>query len=161
MKKIGNNAEFKNATKYALENQFQKWWKSALNNPDLSRLIFYKNIKTIFGMEGYLKIQNFQQRRLIAKLRCSDHALEIEKGRHRKILRQERICKFCGNGEIEDEEHFLIKCRVYYPLKIKYNFDLIFETRIFFTENNLLALGKYLEEAFKARDENIRVNNET
>ena len=159
--KIGNNAEFKNATKYALENQFQAWWKSALNNPDLPRLIFYKDIKTIFGMEGYLKIPNFQQRRLIAKLRCSDHALEIEKGRHRKILRQERLCKFCGNGEIEDEEHFLIKCRVYYPLKIKYNFDLIFETRIFFTENNLLPLGKYLEEAFKVRDENIRMNNQT
>ena len=159
--KIGNNQEFNNATKYALENQFQKWWNSALNDPDLSRLLFYKNIKTFFGMEGYLKIQNFQQRRHITKLRCSDHALEIEKGRHRKTLRQERICTICGNGEVEDEEHFLLKCHVYNSLKLKYNFDHINEAQVFFTENNLLTLGKYLKEAFDAREGKIRGNSET
>ena len=158
--KIGNYEKFKKATKYALENQFQKWWKSALNDPDVSRLLFYKNIKSIFGMEGYLKIQNYQQRRHISKLRCSDHALEIEKGRHRKILRHERICTLCGNGEVEDEEHFLLKCHVYKPLKIKYKLDHINEVQVFFTENNFLTLGKYLKEAFEAREEKIRVNNE-
>ena len=56
-------------------------------------------------------------------LRCSDHALEVEKGRHKGTTRTERICAVCGNGQIEDEEHFLFKCNMYNSLKEKFKID--------------------------------------
>ena len=61
--KIGNHVKFKKATKLSLENGFKKWWKKALDDPSISRLLFYRKIKSEFGMENYLKIPGFQQRR--------------------------------------------------------------------------------------------------
>ena len=36
----------------------------------------------------------------------------IEKGRHLKIDKNERFCKFCPNS-VEDEAHFLISCETF------------------------------------------------
>ena len=115
--KIGNHEKFKKATKYAIEEAYQKYWTNALDDPNLTRLIFYRKIKTNFELESYLDTRSFEQRRVIAKMRCSDHALEIEKGRHKGIPRPERIFTFCRNGQIEDEEHFLFICNMYKLLK--------------------------------------------
>ena len=35
---------------------------------------------------------------------------EIEKGRHKKIPRENRFCTLCQNMEVEDEVHFILKC---------------------------------------------------
>ena len=160
--KIGSHEKFKNATKHALGNGFQKWWKNALNNPDLSRLLFYKKMKSEFGMENYLKIPGFQQRRHISKLRCSDHALEIEKGRHKKgntrTLPHERICTLCKGGQVEDEEHFLIKCDIYNPIRSKYKLEQLKEALNFFNEENINSVGKYLIEAFEMREKIIKTS---
>ena len=154
--KIGNHNKFKKATKYALENGFQNWWKNALNDPDLSRLLFYKKMKSEFGMESYFKISGFQQRRHISKLRCSDHALEIEKGRHKKgntrTQAHERVCTICKNGHVEDEEHFLLKCGAYKSIRKMYKFENFKEASEFFNEENLSTLGKYIIEAFDMRE---------
>ena len=158
--KIENHKIFKKATKTALENGFQKWWETLHNGSGNSRLIFYMKIKSEFRMENYLKILGFQQRRHISKLRCSDHALEIEKGRHVKgktlTPRNERICTFCKNGQVEDEEHFLLKCDVYNSLRREHNFENFIEAHEFFREENLSTLGKYLIEAFEAREKIIK-----
>ena len=110
-------------------------------------------------MENYLKIPGFQQRRHISKLRCSDHVLEIEKGRHKKgntrTLIQERICTLCNNGEVEDEEHFLLKCGIYKSLRTKHKCEHLNDALVFFTEENLKTLGNYLIEAFKVREKAI------
>ena len=176
--KIGNHVKFKKATKLSLENGFKKWWKKALEDPSISRLLFYRKIKSEFGMENYVKIPGFQQRRHISKLRCSDHALEIEKGRHKKgntrTLANERICTLCKNGQVEDEEHFLLKCDAYKSLRTKHKFEhftevLAFfneenlstfehftEVLAFFNEENLSTFAKYLIEAFKTREKIIK-----
>ena len=158
--KIGNHEKFKKATKFAVEIGFQKWWKKSLNDPDVSRLLFYRKIKSEFGMESYLEIPGFEQRRHISKLRCSDHVLEIEKGRHQRgnirTLRSERICTLCKNGQVEDEEHFLIKCGIYNSLRTKYKFEQFTEALVFFSEENLSTLGKYLIEAFITREKIIK-----
>ena len=78
--------------------------------PTLARLIFYKNIKTEFKMESYFDTLGLEHRRAIAKLRCSAHTLEIEKGRHKGIHRLERKCTLCHNGQVEAEVHFLFLC---------------------------------------------------
>ena len=158
--KIENHKTFKKATKTALENGFLKWWETIRDGPGNSRLSFYKKIKSEFGMENYLKIPGFQQRRHISKLRCSDHTLEIEKGRHVKgktpTPRNERICTICNNGQVEDEEHFLLKYDVYNSFRIEHKFENFTEALEFFREENLSTLGKYLIEAFETRKKIIK-----
>ena len=113
-------------------------------------------------MENYLETLGFRQRRHVSKLRGSDHVLEIEKGRHKKgnthSLPQERICTLCNNGQVEDEEHFLLKCVIYNSLRTKYKFEHLNDALAFFTEENLKTLGKYLIKAFEAREKIIKRN---
>ena len=82
-------------------------------NRENSKLRTYKFLKTEIGREPYLKnIKNIQDRILLTKFRLSNHRLMIEKGRHLKIPRKLRYCPFC-HGSIEDEIHFLIKCKCF------------------------------------------------
>ena len=67
----------------------------------------------------YLNIPSFDKRKANAKFRCSDHDLEIEKGRHKKIPREARLCKLCESDEIESEDHFLFTCNFYEDIKSK------------------------------------------
>ena len=87
------NKQFKKATKENISNYYKISWKNKLADPDLIRLKVYQMIKKEFEPSKYLDLPQFELRQIIAKIRCSDHALEIEKGRHRNILRGERICK--------------------------------------------------------------------
>ena len=45
----------------------------------------------------------------------SSHTLAIETGRHAKpkIAKEERTCRYCNLDDVEDEEHFLLKCPLY------------------------------------------------
>ena len=107
-------------------------------------------------MEKYIDTLDFKYRRAITKLKSSDHALEIEKGRHKGKLRSERICKACHNGQVEDEEHFLLSCNIYNDLRTKYNAGHFTLVNDFFNDVNYDTLGKYLVEAFTARDVTLR-----
>ena len=40
----------------------------------------------------------------------------IEKGRHQDINKENRYCPFCP-GIVEDEKHFLFKCKTYEPFR--------------------------------------------
>ena len=51
-----------------------------------------------------------RQRHILAKLRGRTAELRIETGRWRGLERQERICKCCESGEVEDVEHLLMRC---------------------------------------------------
>ena len=52
------------------------------------------------------------QQKLISKFRISDHSLEIETGRYKKVPREQRICQFCDNNNIDDEVHFFFTCEL-------------------------------------------------
>ena len=149
--KIGNHLKFKRQTKIEIDRAYVNHWTIELSKSDLSRLNFYKDIKGEFKMKKYLHLPNMEHRKVIAKIRCSDHHLEIEKGRHKNIPRNERKCRLCSFGEIETEEHFLIKCNAYSTLRTKYEnleFTLIPEL---FKEIDWESLGNYLVEAFTFR----------
>ena len=67
--------------------------------------------KTEIGYEKYLtEITSVQERIAFSKFRLSNHTLMIEKGRHLKLERNQRICPFCPE-HVEDELHFLINCK--------------------------------------------------
>ena len=154
--KIGNHEKFKEATKQALEDSYRKFWTNSLMDPTLARLLFYKNIKTEFKMENYFETLGFEHRRVIAKLKCSDHTLEIEKGRHKGIPRLERKCTLCHNDLVEDEMHFLFSCKAYNVLRAKYKIEHYTMAQELFNDANNNTLGKYLIEAFANRDEIIK-----
>ena len=78
-----------------------------------SKLRTYSLLKTEIGKEKYLdKILNLDSRITLTKTRLSNHALMIEQGRHLKMHKTQRHCKFCP-VQIEDEYHFVMECRAY------------------------------------------------
>ena len=46
-----------------------------------------------------------RRRRMMAKLRGGTAELGVENGRWHGLRREDRVCKECGNGEVEDTEH--------------------------------------------------------
>ena len=48
---------------------------------------------------------------MLAKLRCSNHSLLIETGRHSKIEVSDGKCSRCN--KVEDEIHFSVECLLY------------------------------------------------
>ena len=96
---------------------------------DKSKLNLYKSLKQFENMssEMYLSNNNFEYRKMIAKLRISDHNLLIEKGRHLKLPRNERLCQKCK--VVEDEKHFILHCSNNSNLRVKYFMFL-------YTQNN-------------------------
>ena len=79
------------------------------------KLDTYFSIKKSFEMEKYLSMSKFYLRKSLCKLRVSAHRLMIEIGRYNKtrLQRDERICKNCDTGKVEDEFHFLLECPNY------------------------------------------------
>ena len=148
--KIGNHPKFKRHTKIEIDRAYIDHWTTELSKSDSSRLNFYKDIKGVFKMEKYLHLP-MEQRRAISKIRCSDHHLEIEKGRHKNIPRSERKCRLCSLGEIETEQHFLLKCDAYNTLRKKYETLELTSIAKLFNEVDGETLGNYLVEAFTFR----------
>ena len=60
------------------------------------------------------------------------------------------MCRVCDSGEIETEEHFLIKCKFYDNLKLRYqlvqceNMETLLDT-------DPQKFGRYLIDAFEER----------
>ena len=58
----------------------------------------------------YVEVDCTRQGRVLVKLRGRTAELRIETGRWRGWKREERICKNCRSGELEDIEHLVIRC---------------------------------------------------
>ena len=79
------------------------------------KLRTYALLKTEIGRAGYLdKISNYKKRRVLTKTRLSNHTLMIEKGRHKDLEKEERLCPFCVEDEVEDEYHFIFECPTFH-----------------------------------------------
>ena len=105
----------KKTVKSIIKSHFINTWKSDVSNLDkYPSLRTYTMIKTQFICEPYLKHIK-KQKYLIAfsRFRASSHILEIERGRYTnpRTPRDQRLCALCK--EIEDEQHFLINCKMY------------------------------------------------
>ena len=147
-------AQFKAKTNKSISNKFINFWgeyKTGLSN---SRLDFYDKIKLSFGFENYLDLPSFSHRKTMTKLRCSDHTLEVEKGRHKKIPREGRLCKMCDGGEVETEEHFLMKCNAYDSLRLEHLTSRKYENiHDLLNETDDKTIIIYLIEALSKRKE--------
>ena len=75
------------------------------------KLRCYLLFKCNFGFGNYLSIvRSFEHRKNITKQRISAHQLQIEVGRYQGTLPQNRVCRSCSTGEIDDEMIYLFKC---------------------------------------------------
>ena len=89
---------------------------STISN-ETSKLRTYSMVKSMIGFENFLNnITNLNHRKSLSKLRLSSHKLMIEIGRHKRIVAKERFCPFCINV-VEDEIHFVTKCKTYDTLR--------------------------------------------
>jgi len=81
-----------------------------------------------YGYKEYLsKVDNAQLRRSLARFRCANHKLQIELGRKvkpMKVQMQQRYCKLCNLGAVEDEDHFLLVCLAYQSVQERFRGSL-------------------------------------
>ena len=73
-----------------------------------------------------------------SKLRCSNHSMLVETGRHRNILYTKRICVLCNFQEIKDEFHVLARCTFYDDLRNQYLGDILnnYNTQFYYVYDN-------------------------
>jgi hypothetical protein len=163
--KLLSNALFAETCTKQLRRYFINLWKVHISGTQLgpnisSKLRFYKLFKTAFEREPYLDlISNFQLRKVISKFRCSDHRLEIEKGRHDNVNVEDRICRIC-NMSVENEFHFLKFCYKYSALRTRYfgHFVRINDwLQIIKCKDRHTAykFGNFLSKALKLREQHL------
>lgn len=134
--------------------QFYKTkWEEKIISIDQSRLKFYKQVNLDLAPAQYTRLP-FYQRKVIAKLRCSSHELEIERGRHKKKIRESRLCLMCPDKAIEDENHFLSHCVAYTAQRIRHGYTDKTPIEIMndIDQNNL---SFYLSKAFDLRKKHL------
>ena len=175
-----NEKELLNKIKIRLTDIAKQNWLANLhddnrkNSTQQNKLRTYRLFKTTNSLEQYLiTIPNITDRRLMTKLRISDHSLEIEKGRHKKPYKspQDRLCPFCKTST-EDEKHFLVKCNLYDNLRQKLTTDLKQRTNLdldHLSEQNKFTtlinppqkaqsmVAKYIKECFQLREEKCKL----
>jgi hypothetical protein len=86
------------------------------------------NSSAQYGYKEFLsRVDNAQLRRSLARFRCANHKLQIELGRQVKpvkVLVQQRYCKLCNLGAVEDEDHFLLVCLAYQSVRKRFRGSL-------------------------------------
>ena len=66
-----------------------------------------------YDMAAYLRaVGGWRQRKRLAQLRTGSHWLEVESGRSgsAQVPRDQRICRRCSSGEVDDEAHMIFRC---------------------------------------------------
>ena len=151
-----NTVSFKRKAKQTILSKFSEYWRRTVES-DSSRLLFYKSVKSKHEFEKYLNIPLFEHRKAITKVRCSDHPLQIETGRHRDIPRDDRLCRLCPLNVVETEEHFLTSCTFFYRYKPKYDLVDIIDAKSLMLNTEHAVLGSYLSKALLERKKIQRV----
>lgn len=91
------------------------WPEKCTNVPKLRS---YIKFKTCFKTERCLTMNLTRgERSVMAQFRCGVLPLRVETGRFVGEQVNDRICKLCNQGCIEDETHFLLNCQCYKNLR--------------------------------------------
>ena len=83
------------------------WTEDLGSKPKLCVL----NSVFVSGLNGRCwKVQEKSHRRMLMMLRGGSAPLQIETGRWKGVPREERLCRECGMNEVEDCDHWLLRC---------------------------------------------------
>ena len=144
-----------------------EWNQKLLSVPKLRT---HRTYKTSYNVEKYVLMNlSRRQRSILAQYRIGILPLRVETGRYIGEKPEERICKICQSGQIEDEMHFLFNCTLYNDLRLTL-ISVIPQEHSFLTLSavdklNLLMndysrqTAKYLSSAFEKRKQFLYVNN--
>ena len=123
---------------------------------DKRKLRYYKEvINPTLEDQKYLFVLTSSRKKInIAKIRMNSHELYSETGRWTvpKTPWVERICRLCENRNIEDENHFFLKCTTYTHIRSQFH-NLCCNTNIpsLLTCQNYSELGTLLTKLFEHR----------
>lgn len=130
-----------------------------------TKCFLYRHLVDNLTLQQYLcKYIPKRNRIALTRLRLSAHALYIETGRYRNIVRNERICRICNSEDIEDEYHFLFICPFYQVLREKriklyyWKKPSVFKLIQLLSTTNvkeLTMLSKYIYDATQLRNSMI------
>ncbi len=119
-----------------------------------SKTEHYISLKGIakYECEPYLNLGNCHFRRIIAQIRTGSHFLEVEMGRRTQIPRENRTCKCCNTGKVEDEAHFIFECEAYESVRLRYRDIFQKKTlKTFLREGDMQKTANYLTECRNLR----------
>ena len=95
----------------------QEWREAIANKPKLRT---YRLFKNDLYLEDYVQHRFHRKKRsLLAQFRLGILPLHIETGRYTNTPIDQRICKICDFGEIENEYHFIMTCPEYESARIE------------------------------------------
>ena len=97
---------------------FKSMWYNEINDSEKNPMLrLYKNFKTEFKPESYIKsISNRRLQKCLSQFRLSSHCLRIHKGRQERnkfgnnTPSNRRFCLSCKSDQIDDELHLLSSC---------------------------------------------------
>ena len=117
--------------------EFQLWQE---RTEQQSKMAWLRAHKHELGRSGFLsQILQPQVRRDLVALRANCFPIRVEYGRYLKEHRDERLCPICACGEVEDEQHFLLRCSAL--AKVRQRHPVLFEaTQRIFESNNIPVL---------------------
>ena len=175
MNKLGLTRNFDNLEacdidtgKLLLHDMYARDWSRKIVT--VPKLRTYVTFKTSYTVEKYVLFNlNRSERSILAQFRCGILPLRIETGRYVSEKPEERLCKVCQSGQIENELHFLFNCVLYndfrnYLLSAinqKDSFVLLSDVeKLKHLMNNYpRQIAKYLRNAFEKRKQFLYVNN--
>ena len=82
------------------------------------RLEVLKRIVRLGERSECVRVVRRAGRRMMMKLRGGTACFHTEVGRWRGVTRQERVCKECDSGEVEDVGHRLMRCEAWESQRI-------------------------------------------
>jgi hypothetical protein len=162
--------------------EYEHYWLDQLNATRSiskgrggNKLRTYKLLKQQFTIEPYLlHIDNTVHRKTLTQLRLSAHNLNIESMRPTTPDPKLRLCSLCTNKQVEDEEHFLVRCPTYEthrtellntcltlcPMLAQLNMSEKFMW-LMTNENKpaLKALGKFVWQALETRKHKLQTTD--
>ena len=110
--KVGDLGSWNSFITQVFKDREVRQWKERMERKPKLRL--YRTLKGQLVREEYLNTDlPFNIRRHITQLRSGTHKLRIESGRWDKEALENRVCKLCSMGVLEDEVHFLVDCHLY------------------------------------------------
>ncbi len=145
--------------KAALTEKWYQQWSTELQQS--AKLRTYRTFKNSVAAEEYLlKHLTIKQRSATARFRCGSFPLAIELGRYRRPMTplENRVCRVCNDGQVEDERHFLLHCSKYDDIRDKCFGQLLSDIvpdRLIYIINNCNSrhLANYIGDAYERRCE--------
>ena len=115
-----------------------------------AKLKIYNNLKEKKEKEHILHEMDILAKAITLRIKSGTNFLRIDKGRHLNIKRNERICQGC-NLEVENEEHFLLRCINYKKIRNNWLYPIKNWTK---NEKLKLLMGYNVEDIKKKKKPN-------